>query len=432
MNDEVDIRSGGFVAVDTDTLRNAAARLSTVAGELDALAARLWVLSGQSARAGLLEPSPAGGVERARDRAEALTRALRDRAELYEVVERSVTLGWDSPAARIALLGVDPAVVARAHRLVTQWYDERHREVEDQLRGALAPVVPMTLLIGRLIQGITVVDHGVVGRSDPLLRGTPPATVVTELARRQVEPPRALADLAARVPGPGESRVRVEVYTSAGPAPAHEYVVYIAGMQSFGDGADPWDMQSNLELYEGRASSSSDAVERALAAAGARPGDRVHYVGHSQGAMIASQLARESEFDVGSLVTFASPVAVHLPPDVLQVTVRHPDDPVVALADGGWPSAAGSAQSLVIERIADPEPRLTDLALGVHQMDVYRETAALADASGDPRLADLQRELFTFGGATAGVAIVYGAERDRARLPSPRPGPSPQPPTPPR
>lgn len=432
MNDEVDIRSGGFVAVDTDTLRHAAARLNVVAGKLDALASRLWVLSGQSARAGLLEPSPAGGVERARDRVDALTSALRDRAELYEVVERSVALGWDSSATRIALLGVDPAVVARARGLVMQWYDERHREVENQLRGAMAPVVPMMLVVGRLIQGIATIDHGVVGRGDPLLHGTPPPTVVTELARRQVEPPRALADLADRVPGQGEGRVRVEVYTTAGPTPVQEYVVYIAGMQSFGDGADPWDMQSNLELYEGRASSSSDAVERALAASGARPGDRVHLVGHSQGAMIASQLARRNEFDVGSLVTFASPVAVLAPPDVLQVTVRHPDDPVVALADGGWPSAAGSAQSLVIERVADPEPRLTDLALGVHQMEVYRETAALADASGDPRLADLQRELFTFGGASAGVAIVYGAERDRARSPSPRPGPPPQPPAPAR
>ena len=174
---------------------------------------------------------------------------------------------------------------------------------------------------------------------------------------------------------------------------------------------DPFDMRSNLELYTGERSASLAAVELALREAGVGPGEPVHVFGHSQGAMLASALALEGTYDVQTLVTYGSPVEAAVPESVLSVGIRHVDDPVAGLAGGGHAETVGAPGSFIAERVADPAGGVHDLTLAAHGIERYAETAAMVDASHDPRAAAL-RELWTTLGAAERVEVTeYAADR---------------------
>ena len=401
----LDIRAGGLIAVDTGALRHVAGILSRLSSECADLSSRLRLAGVLSRDAGLWDPDPAGRAEAAQDRATELARALRHRADVYELVEQHATR---------AVSGIEAgsgAAAREAERMWEDWRAHRHAEVGRQLAGAVGPFWQAGLLFGTMGGLVRSVDRGTILCGDPVLRPATRPAVVTELSRTRVRAPRSLAEIVARIPGDADGRVRVETYTTA--SGRREHVVYITGTRDLGTPyAEPWDMASNIELYLGQASSSYDATGRALEAAGALAGDRVHLVGHSQGAMIATRFAREGGYEVASLITFASPVQAELPDDVLSVAVRHTDDPIVALSAGGVPVPSGSRDSFVVERVADPQPRLGDLALGVHHLDAYRETAALVDASDDPRVDALRAHLAGLASAGTATAVVYGARRD--------------------
>lgn len=431
MSDAVDIRSGGAVAVDTASLRHAAGVCVQFAAEC--AIADGWLRAAQDAArdAGLPLPFPIVPLGDIEAHAEHLASALRERAMLYEAVERAAADGFRSLGASDRRTPID----AEAEAALDVWRAGIHREVERQLAGAVAPLGTMVALLGPALVGIVLVPStltwlvremalGLVPRDAPPLRRRAHAVTVTVLSRAAAEAPTSLAELAERMPGAGDTRVRVEEYrTRSG---GREFVVYIAGTQSWAPGGpDPWDMTSNLELYLRENSASYAAVEKALAHAGAVPGDAVNIAGHSQGGMLGSHLARQGGFEVGWVVTFGSPVQAVLPDDVRQVTIRHTDDPVAALAGGGAPIVAGSADSFVVERLADPRPRIGDLEMSVHQMDEYRTTAAIADDSGDPRVRDFHTALLSLGGAVggaavSGTAVVYGARRQPTETPAAR------------
>lgn len=418
-SDDLDIRAGGAIAVDTATLRETATRFERAATDCEELVHRLRAAGVASMRAGALQPAPTSRAEEAGEVARRLARSLRDRADVYELIEMDAVRRSSEAGSQLARAALStrllthrrPDLAPEAARLSEHWLQGRHSEVLRQLTGAVAPAITVAGFIAVLAQAVRVLDRGALMRSDPPLTGAPNRVTVRDLSRMRVEPPATLAQLAARVPGDGDSRVRVEVYTSA--SGRREYVVYIAGTQGMGvGGAEPWDMSSNLELYTGHRSASYDAVLKAMEESGVGAGDRVHLVGHSQGGMIATHLARQGGFDVATLVTFATPVQAQLSTTTLNVTVRHTDDPVVALAAGGVPVGGGSRESFVAERVADPVPRPADLAFGVHQMDTYRETASLIDASDDPRVNAVRRALADLGGDdVTATAVVYGATR---------------------
>ncbi len=235
------------------------------------------------------------------------------------------------------------------------------------------------------------------GVAAPGARPLPPAAVA----------PTTLAGAADRIPT-GAAAIRVERYTL--PDGTRQFAVYIAGTRSgdFG-GAQPFDALSDVQLAAGQRSSSYDAVLEALADAGAQPGDVVHAIGHSQGAMIGAHLAVEGGYDVRTLVSLGSPVDPEVGDDTLSVTIRHSDDPIAALAGGGRSETVGAPGSFVAERTADP-------ALGVdllapHHLTEYAQTAAMLDASGDPRM-DAVRGVFAELGDAASVEVTeYRAER---------------------
>ncbi|WP_203580745.1 hypothetical protein [Microbacterium hibisci] len=468
VDDGLQIRGGGAVAVDTATLSEAAVRFDTVRDQLAEIDERLCTLQnrlgvvpehGADARASAAVL--ATRLEAARVEADAIARALREAAYAYLMVElqaahRAAVLAGDAEgAARIdarvsALVDAHPdawrmALGAEFGRAVmwpselvrqsTQWGVAAGGEFGDPAAIALGAGAGLLTLGGAAVAGVAAAGRlsrdarlsGTAGpvtvtRVAPAAPGSVGAAVapvgagvagvalgvgVSEAAARAAggfagDPatvrraasvaPATLAAVAERMPGSGDSRVRVERYTMADGS--RQYAVYIAGMQSQGAGGkEPWDNASNVELYAGRKSDSYAATEAALAAAGVQPGDAVHVFGFSQGAMIGSHLALEGAYDTRTLVSFGSPVEADVGPGTLSVSVRHTDDPVVALAGGGHPQAVGAPGSFIAEYVSDPGVELDDAQLPAHRLAAYAETAALVDASRDPRVDGL-RDVF--------------------------------------
>lgn len=240
----------------------------------------------------------------------------------------------------------------------------------------------------------------------PGTRARPGGSAVYE---RAVSPPESLAAMARRIPN-GAAQVSIERFAMSDGRT--EWGVYIAGTRSAAmGGSEPWDMASNTELYFGERSASSDAVFEAMRIAGVRADEPVHLVGHSQGGMIAAGVAVSGAFEVGSLVTFGSPVDAQLPESVLSVRVRHDDDPVAALAGSGALAGTGSPDSVVVSRTGDAQPGIHDLALPMHALDEYARTAEQYERSGDVRLRSVERLLDRLGSAERVTRTEYRAER---------------------
>lgn len=425
---DIVIRSGGVVEVDTASLRAVAARLRSVADDSGDQVRRLDTviveLAGAPPDGPVLSLDAAllrADVARAADDATSIAAALEETATLYETVELLV-------ARDAAMLAGDDAAAARSDARLAQIRaesPETHLRALDALaegprRGDLwsqgfvtagmfgADGSRLYPFVFALLPGVVdVFRRGVVGAHERLSGPAVPVRV-QPLSSAPAAPAASLADVAARVPGGDQARVRVERY--AMPAGASQYVVYVAGTQTL-TGRDPFDMRSSAELYLGQRSASYDAVVAALEDAGAKPGDVVHAVGHSQGAMIGERLALEGRYEMRSVVSFGGPVHADVPDTTLSVSLRHTDDPVAALASGGQPVAAGTTGSIVVERSADPTPALHDLRAEAHHMSAYADTAAMLDASSDPRV-DAVRSLFDeLAAAQSVTATEYAAER---------------------
>ncbi|HKT55515.1 MAG TPA: hypothetical protein VJR25_01965, partial [Microbacterium sp.] len=198
--------------------------------------------------------------------------------------------------------------------------------------------------------------------------------------------------------------VRVERYTM--PDGTRRYAAYIRGTRDGGfGGTDPSNMTSNLKLYQHETSTSYQATARALAMAGAGPGDTVDLVGHSQGGMIAGRIALDGGFRTELLVTAGSPTEAQVSDDVLSVQLRHDHDIVANLTAGGSAAPVGSDGSVVIRR----DVPLDDGPLSAHGLGTYDQTARLAEASGDPQLRPVHDRIAELGAAVSVEVLEYDA-----------------------
>jgi len=436
---DLEIRSGGVVAVDTASLRASSDRLDRLGQHLDGVAALLRRASDQIAAVprtetayaesrALFLASRSGALA---DAARSIGGRLRDLAAVYEAIE----LRAEREAARAA---GDLTAVARLDRRLHQMerahpgtglraaWGEGSRDawwagdlvVQAGLLGTVlgagftaggfAGLGPGTAVLAGAIRGR---ELGVVPQGSRLSGTADPVRVrQLTLPAGHAAAPASLADAAARIPSSDAGRVRVERYTM--PDGSRQFAVYIRGTTSGGFGErDAFDSKSNLELYSGQRSASYAATLAALRDAGAKPGDAVHAIGHSQGAMIASRLAIEGGYDTRTLVTFGSPVEAEVGDGTLRVAVRHTDDPVAALPGGGYDTSVGAHGSFVAERLADPGPTSRDVSLEAHHLATYEETAAMLDVSTDPRM-DGVREVFARLDAAASVDVMeYRATR---------------------
>jgi pimeloyl-ACP methyl ester carboxylesterase len=133
--------------------------------------------------------------------------------------------------------------------------------------------------------------------------------------------------------GPPNSSIRVEVFSHGW---GRQLVVYVPGTQSVSlDGSNPLNMRSTLVALGGAASAPSQtAVVDALNQLGAGPSDKVIFVGHSQGALISANLAKDhQDYEVSGLVSFGGPIS-HIDLKMPTIAVGHQGDPVPLLGGG--------------------------------------------------------------------------------------------------
>lgn len=214
---------------------------------------------------------------------------------------------------------------------------------------------------------------------------------------RPVPGPRSVADLlrdlAERDAGvPGEIEVRVT--ESAGGR--RHVVVDIPGTKDWSPALRQQDVTSlgtNLRALGGAPTTYEAGVLLAMSRAGVRPDDDVLLVGHSEGGMVALNLAtRQAAFRITHVITAGAPIgltAVAVPPSVTVLALENRGD-VVPHLDG---------------RSNADRPNVVTVGFDVDHADVlanhdvgrsYVPGAALVDASDDPSIVAVRAGLTPF------------------------------------
>jgi hypothetical protein len=412
MSDAVDITHGGAIAVDPEALRAVAAAMGRAAPRF----ADAAVAMSNAHRFIVATPDLSSQVDTvallaSAQRAEALHHECQTAssntllmADVYELVELRAQLAAlaiqdAAPAlalhARIAQLEVsDPRVTEMEKWLLAGWKEKRFEGLDGQFDAGPMGTGPGAVPdLGTMLGLVAMIASTGTGRLAPnaTLSGSGgPVSVTPVKTGTQIAPPTSLAEALRRFPTAPDAQLKVEKYTM--PNGANRFVLYAKGTQPSLDPKEPFDLESNVDLYTGQESASYVATVEALEAAGAQPGDEVHVYAHSQSAMNAAYLSSQSEFDVTVQVTAGSPVHPTVGEGQLLIELRHTDDAVSSLAGGGSPGGTGSPDSLVVTRDSGP----FDVLLPAHLMDGYTRTAEMVDASGDVRVdawLDKAREL---------------------------------------
>ena len=470
MSDDIVIGGGGSSAVATAELFDSADRLARLHGMLSECLGQLATIDGLVSRARLQSvdaPISSISAERALDDAALLiARALpsADRlhfalvasAEAYGITERSLqrlsqdvaarfgaVFGLFLPSIVFALLPValglgvgvatgiavlPPATRAALARAMPQWLRNNSSALSDprvvqlvrltimsadDVGGGIMRLPPDLVRLlgdeGLGVVGLATSSGAIVG----LLRPSGALTETPVSVTRQGAPvaavrPISFRDRADRIPE-GAAQIRIDRYERAGEPDRFE--VYIGGTRDFSlkPGTDPWDMTSNVNAIAGNESGSYRAVRQAMADAGVTATSPVMFSGYSQGGLMAAQLAASGEFDSRGLYTLGAPAAqVAVPASIPWVAIEHTDD-IVPAVGGTWATAD---PVLVRRELLEGTPVDTSIALPAHRLDSYRQTAAIADRSGERRLVDSLAGFDAFGdGATAVESMLYRAER---------------------
>lgn len=154
--------------------------------------------------------------------------------------------------------------------------------------------------------------------------------------------------------------------------------------------SNPFDSLGNVEGMGGDSRYVAEAVAQALRQSGASPGDSVILTGYSEGGIhavnIAARLAQDGEFTMEMVLTAAAPRGGRdLPEGVRALHLEHAEDWATG-ADGA--SNPDTRDRITVTGTA-PVPEGGDGGLGpAHQLDVYLDLAAQADASSDPSLKE--------------------------------------------
>ncbi len=193
----------------------------------------------------------------------------------------------------------------------------------------------------------------------------------------------------------GEIAIEEHVTVGDDGVTTRSWTVDIRGTQSFAIGqTGPQDMTTNLQGVAGMASDQLDAIMEAMDAAGIPPEEAVEFAGHSQGGIMAAQLAADpavrARYNVVSVVTAGSPTATVAPSDVPVLSYENSGDIVPGL-DGN--ATRGDNVTTVrfhdYEAAAHPEDPVPSSHSAPLYVDEIRSTLDAARASSDPGLSAL-------------------------------------------
>lgn len=163
------------------------------------------------------------------------------------------------------------------------------------------------------------------------------------------------------------SSIRIEVFQRGA---GRDFVVYVPGTQSFlPGGTNPLSMQSNLTAMGGVVPSpSQQAVGFALSSLGAGQKDSVLFVGHSQGALVAGNIASSPQpYQVKGVIALGGPIA-HLDIKAPVVAIQHAADPV--------PHLSGGANPMRENWVTVSSDATFETLVDAHRVSSYANTAA--------------------------------------------------------
>lgn len=117
-----------------------------------------------------------------------------------------------------------------------------------------------------------------------------------------------------------------------GMSAGRHFVVYLPGMSSAtrGSSPQPFNLTSGIYSLAGIGASDAESATRAamkLAGIGSRPGDRVTFVGYSEGALVAANLAKSGSYKVSGLVSVGGQIGnVEIPKEVPVLAIENKND----------------------------------------------------------------------------------------------------------
>lgn len=426
------------------------------------LASASWALRGIEARleawgTSALDPSPerAAAIGAARV-ASAEVQSLCHGSEGTRAVERALeAVARDVRSARSEYARAD-SLAERAVRGIVQGFTSaitlspagplvlavplglalRHEAIL-MLRGGPVPADRMEIYVGLIANAIRAIPPGPqLPSSDPvpevsawgaflLKRMIPPRKIVALPvigSARKATTPRGIRDLvepfrhARTVRKDGSYRGDGVVVTKVDrPDGTTAWSVTIPGTQKAGFGHEdhPFDNGANLALEAGARADSTRAVLAAMAEAGVRPDDPVVLTGHSQGGLVAQQLAASGSFAVAAVLTIGSPTGTRsMRSTVPTLHVEHVSDAVPAL--DGRPNRDDELTTTVRVRLTDERARS---ALGSHATATYEESAVTIDANDHPSVDSfLESVEEALGSDGQAVSRTYSVHRlDTAR-----------------
>lgn len=236
-------------------------------------------------------------------------------------------------------------------------------------------------------------------------------TVALAMPRGQTftaPPPTGLDQISARMrllSNSGQPVVRIEQYRVGD---QRRFIVYVPGTQnlSLKASSNPFDMRSNLLLLAGARSNAARATELAILRAQVGPRDQVMLVGHSQGGLIALDIAKRSvagqvAFRVEQVVTFGTPAGANSADSLPKVlSIENEVDLVPKLELRENPS---ESNWLTLERKVEGDP------ISAHKMESYEQivTKIRAESQNHAQIDAIER----FASGTAKVSYFELGQR---------------------
>ena len=193
----------------------------------------------------------------------------------------------------------------------------------------------------------------------------------------------------------GEIAIEEHVTVGDDGVTTRSWTVDIRGTQSFFIGqTGPQDMTTNLQGVAGMSSDQLVAIKEAMSAAGIAPGEAVEFAGHSQGGIMAAQMAADpsvrARYNVVSVVTAGSPTATIAPGDVPVLSYENSGDIVPGLDGNG---TRGDNVTTVMFRDYEATCHADDPVPCSHSAPLYvdeiRSALDAAHTSSDPGLGAL-------------------------------------------
>lgn len=244
---------------------------------------------------------------------------------------------------------------------------------------------------------------------------------------REVATPHAPSALIERIGNLAEGKEYGEFeilkHETQGPKGSeYSWSIIIRGTQEWTAGTtNIQDMHTNFNAIAGVESDQTRAIKAAMADMGIQPTEAVEFVGHSQGGIVAAQLASDTEicnrYTVAAVLTAGSPTAGYTPvTSVGMLNLENTRDQVPAL-DGRENVNRGNNLTVHFDGRSLNLQTLENEEVFAHDMTVYREAMAHFESAPTVATAEIsawmeaRERALGLGEGTHTTSYVYTTQR---------------------